>query len=203
MGSRWYRSSRRMRIATMKTEVDTAARGREKRRMSRWPAGSVGLLAPLTLRVSRQRAAWTSPREAGLPAARPEDTENPVVHHIPPSLRYRRRAAEPEGLSPRGERLPGTSRPAPGLPAHTRYPGRVPVPPRVPRIRGSHPAHALLRGAHPVPPTPPRRLREPAGSRRRTGAGEGSLQRALPRGGGRGVVSPVQPEAAPGGNGGG
>lgn len=30
MGSRWYRSSSRMRIATMKTEVDTAVRGREK-----------------------------------------------------------------------------------------------------------------------------------------------------------------------------
>lgn len=48
MGSRWYKSSSRIRIATMKTEVDTAAKRRERRKC-RWFDGPAGLLLPPAL----------------------------------------------------------------------------------------------------------------------------------------------------------
>lgn len=174
MGSRWYRSSSRMRIATMKTEVDTAARGREKRRMSRW---SPLLLPPLHPPGPSAKSSLEKPQRSQVhplpvprtPKARlcptslsPYETRNHPHNQrgSAPSRTQSNPRAPPAGTSPRGDRAPGTplpSRPGPGLSAHTRHLGRVPVRRRsgLPGTRGSHPAHAPLRGAHPVPPTAP------------------------------------------------
>lgn len=169
-----------MRIATMKMEVDTAAR-REKR-ISRCPVGPwTSLLPPANIvRVLWPRAAWKSPREASSPAAQPEDTKSPVVPVI--SLRDPRQAggaqSSPGPLQP-GSAPAGTS-PRPHstlLPAQDRG-SRLTLSTSagcqfasVPGTRGSHPAHAQLRGAQPIPPAPARK--PTPGSQRGPGEGPG------------------------------
>lgn len=156
MGSRWYKSSSRIRIATMKTEVDTAAKRRE-RRENGWFDGPAGLLVPPAL--AGRLPLGEAPEKPIPPPARPKSGKAPLRPTSLSPYETGNNLQSQEGVTPsqiaaaetdpRGSpptstvSRPGLSAPSaprqdPGSPAF-RSPGD-------PRLRGAH------RHRRPLPP---------------------------------------------------